>query len=210
MKECFPSQYDCNREPATGPDPRAARGEGLRSHRAASGTAEDSRTVQRSTVQAVLEGDILFFSLTCTVVPESAITPELMAKMLAAENGISTSDFQLYDAGDGKVGRHPEQFLRNCRRWGRTMRTISSPCVHFLLVDVIDRAATFGRSSEVTERAYGILIGYFRSRGPRGPRPGQCGRGRPRGRHFRDHGQPDRGRHEDRAEQGGAGFGRGA
>src|SRR5579864_6744354 len=50
-------------------------------------------------VQAVLAGDILYLSLTCTVVPKSAITADVMRKMLAADNGISTSYFQLYDAG---------------------------------------------------------------------------------------------------------------
>ena len=33
-------------------------------------------------VQAVLEGDILYLSLTCTVAPESAITPPMMRSML--------------------------------------------------------------------------------------------------------------------------------
>src|SRR5690348_3034240 len=46
-------------------------------------------------VQAVLQGDIMFFSLTCTVVPRAAITPDMMGRMLAADNGIHTSHFQL-------------------------------------------------------------------------------------------------------------------
>src|SRR5437868_146286 len=54
-------------------------------------------------VQAVLQGDILFLSLNCTVVPESALTPKIMRTMLDAHNGISTSYFQLYDASEGKV-----------------------------------------------------------------------------------------------------------
>src|SRR6476659_521797 len=54
-------------------------------------------------VRAVLEGQILFFSLTCTVVPRAAITADVMTQMLAADNGISTSHFQLYELEDGKV-----------------------------------------------------------------------------------------------------------
>lgn len=54
-------------------------------------------------IRAVLQGEILFLSLTCTVVPRSAITPELMSRMLAADNGISTSHFQIYEAGAGKL-----------------------------------------------------------------------------------------------------------
>src|SRR5690349_13267150 len=49
-------------------------------------------------IQVVLQGDILYFSLVCTVVPRSAVTADVMSRMLDAANGISTSYFQLYDA----------------------------------------------------------------------------------------------------------------
>src|SRR5947209_8053691 len=55
------------------------------------------------TLRAVLEGDILFLSLVCMVSPTSAVTPQVMRKMLAADNGISTSYFQLYETGDGNL-----------------------------------------------------------------------------------------------------------
>src|SRR5438105_2644157 len=55
------------------------------------------------TIQAVIEGDIIFFSLPCITVPRAKITPQMMQTMLAADNGISTSYFQLYDAGGGNV-----------------------------------------------------------------------------------------------------------
>ena len=54
-------------------------------------------------IQAVLEGDILFLTLPCVTVALTAVTPEIMATMLASDNGISTSSFQLYEAGGGKV-----------------------------------------------------------------------------------------------------------
>src|SRR5579871_5815973 len=54
-------------------------------------------------VQAVLEGDVLYLSLTCTVAPESSLTPSIMRSMLDGHNGISTSYFQLYDAGNGQT-----------------------------------------------------------------------------------------------------------
>src|SRR6266545_370842 len=54
-------------------------------------------------IQAVLEGEILFLSLPCITVPRAKVTPEIMASMLAADNGISTSSFQLYDAGNGNL-----------------------------------------------------------------------------------------------------------
>src|ERR1035441_8206278 len=51
-------------------------------------------------IQSVLQGEILFFSLVCTVVPQAAVTPDIMATVLAADNGISTSHFKIYDAGE--------------------------------------------------------------------------------------------------------------
>jgi hypothetical protein len=53
--------------------------------------------------QVALEGSVLFFTVALTTVPESAVTPEIMRLMLSAENGISTSGFQLYSATEGKV-----------------------------------------------------------------------------------------------------------
>ena len=52
--------------------------------------------------QAALEGNVLYMSVTLTSLPAGAVTPELMGKMLAADNGISTSAFKLVEAG-GKV-----------------------------------------------------------------------------------------------------------
>jgi hypothetical protein len=52
--------------------------------------------------QAALEGNVLYMSVTLTTVPANAVTPELMRKMLAADNGISTSAFKLIEK-DGKI-----------------------------------------------------------------------------------------------------------
>jgi len=87
-------------------------------------------------VQAVLEGEILFLSLTCTVVPESAITPRIMRTMLDAHNGISTSYFQLYSAGDGKVAVTLNNFCK-LENLGPDDEDDILACVHFLLVDVM-------------------------------------------------------------------------
>ena len=46
-------------------------------------------------ISAVLEGDIMFFTLPCMTLPVDKLTPDLMKRMLAGENGISTSSFQL-------------------------------------------------------------------------------------------------------------------
>jgi hypothetical protein len=87
-------------------------------------------------LQAVLEGDILFLSLTCTVVPSASVTPEIMRSMLAADNGISTSHFQLYDAGAGKVAVTLNNFCKLSDLGAEDEDDILS-CVHFLLVDVL-------------------------------------------------------------------------
>jgi hypothetical protein len=53
--------------------------------------------------QVVLQGSVLYMSVKLTAVPGSAVSLEMMRKMLAADNGISTSAFQLYESGDGKI-----------------------------------------------------------------------------------------------------------
>ena len=88
------------------------------------------------TVHAVLAGDILYLSLVCTVVPKAAITPDIMAKMLASDNGISTSYFQLYPAGAGKVAVTLNNFCKLLDLGLDDQDAILS-CVHFLLVDVM-------------------------------------------------------------------------
>jgi hypothetical protein len=87
-------------------------------------------------IQAVLEGDILFLTLPCITVPRSAVTAEIMAAMLAADNGISTSSFQLYDAGEGKVAITLNNFCKLQDMGAEDDDDVLS-CVHFLLVDVM-------------------------------------------------------------------------
>lgn len=87
-------------------------------------------------LQAVLEGDILFLTLPCITVPRTAVSPEIMATMLAADNGISTSSFQLYDAGSGKVTVTLNNFCK-LQDMGPEDEDDILSCVHFLLVDVM-------------------------------------------------------------------------
>jgi hypothetical protein len=87
-------------------------------------------------LKAVLQGEILFFSLTCTVVADEAITPSLMSQMLAADNGIHTSHFQLYDAGEGNVAITLANFCK-LQDMGPSDEDDILSCVHFLLVDVM-------------------------------------------------------------------------
>jgi hypothetical protein len=87
-------------------------------------------------VHAVLQGEILFLSLTCVVVPSESLTREMLASMLAADNGISTSHFALYDAADGKVAITLNNFCK-LQDLGADDEDDILSCVHFLLVDVM-------------------------------------------------------------------------
>ncbi|MGA3016835.1 MAG: hypothetical protein ABSF62_06925 [Bryobacteraceae bacterium] len=87
-------------------------------------------------LQAVLEGDILYLSLVCTVAPRASITADVMGKMLAADNGISTSYFQLHEAAGGKVAVTLNNFCK-LQEMGPDDEDDILSAVHFLLVDVM-------------------------------------------------------------------------
>lgn len=99
-------------------------------------TLKISDTASGIHLEAVLEGNVLFISLVCTVVPEASITPELMGQMLAGNNGISTAGFKLYEAGSGKVAITLSNFCTLSDMGADDEDDILS-CVHFLLVDVV-------------------------------------------------------------------------
>lgn len=94
-------------------------------------------------MRAVLQGDILFLSLVCMVVPKASITKEVMHKMLAAENGISTSHFQLYDAGGGNVAVTLNNFCK-LQDMGPEDEDDILSCVGFLLADVLHAKELIG------------------------------------------------------------------
>jgi hypothetical protein len=94
-------------------------------------------------VQAVVQGEVMFFSLTCTVVPRAAITPAIMQTMLAADNGISTSHFQIYDADGGNAAVTLNNFCK-LREMGPDEEDDILSCVHFLMVDVMTARRLLG------------------------------------------------------------------
>jgi hypothetical protein len=87
-------------------------------------------------LRGVLEGDILYLSLTCGVVPEASITHALMRKMLAADNGISTSHFQLHQLDGGNVAVTLNNFCK-LQDLGPEDEDDVLSCVSFLLADVV-------------------------------------------------------------------------
>jgi hypothetical protein len=97
-------------------------------------------------VQAVVEGDIVFFSLACVTVARARVTPDIMARMLDAGNGISTSAFQIYDAGGGSVTVTLNNFCK-VQGMGPDDEDDILSCVHFLLVDVMAARGLVGALS---------------------------------------------------------------
>ena len=87
-------------------------------------------------LQAVLENDILFLSLTCATVAPAKITPALMKKMLDATNGIATSHFQLYSVNASETAITLNNFCK-LQEMGPDDEDDILSCVNFLLADVI-------------------------------------------------------------------------
>jgi hypothetical protein len=94
-------------------------------------------------LRAVLEGDILFLSLVCMTVPAAQLTAPVMRKMLAADNGISTSHFQLYDSGSGNVSVTLNNFCK-LQDLGPEDEDDILSCVSFLLADVVHAKQLIG------------------------------------------------------------------
>ncbi len=90
--------------------------------------------------QVALEGNVLFMTVALTTVPESAITPEVMRTMLSAENGISTSAFQLYSATEGKVAVTLNNFCTLQNMGLEDCDDIQS-CAGYLLADLVQARA---------------------------------------------------------------------
>ena len=108
-------------------------GEGLRIQETDSGVA----------LQAVLQGEILFLSLVCAVVPAKKIDSDVMRKMLDAHNGISTSHFQLDEREDGDITVTLNNFCK-LQDMGADDEDDILSCVAFLLADVVHAKELIG------------------------------------------------------------------
>ncbi|HXJ40320.1 MAG TPA: hypothetical protein VNH18_13655 [Bryobacteraceae bacterium] len=99
------------------------------------GTLRIQETDSGISLQAVLEGEILFFSMVCATVPTSKLTPEVMHRMLDSNNGISTSHFQLFTNGKSSV-ISLNNFCK-LQEMGADDEDDILSCVSFLLADVL-------------------------------------------------------------------------
>jgi hypothetical protein len=100
-------------------------------------------------LRAVLEGEILFLSLVCMVVPEAAITAGIMRKMLGGNSGISTSYFQLYDAEKDQIAITLNNFCK-LQDLGPEDEDDILSCVNFLLADVVLAKSLIGADLSVS------------------------------------------------------------
>ncbi|MEM7754350.1 MAG: hypothetical protein AAF297_01800 [Planctomycetota bacterium] len=87
-------------------------------------------------LRGVLEGEILFLTISCMAIEKGKIGSDLMQRMLDAGNGISTSSFQLYDRADGKTAITLNNFCK-LQTLGDDDRDDILSCVEFLMVDVM-------------------------------------------------------------------------
>jgi hypothetical protein len=84
----------------------------------------------------VLENNILFNTVSCITVPEEKLTLELTRLLLDAENGISTSSFQLYHTGGGKAVITLNNFCK-LQDLGDEDKDDIISCLDFLDIDVV-------------------------------------------------------------------------
>lgn len=100
-------------------------------------------------VSCVLEQDILFSTVPCMVVDSKSVTANLMSTMLNAQNGISTSSFQLYDLGDGKTTITLNNFAK-LQSLGEDDRDDILSCISFLIGDVCEAKDLLEESGGIT------------------------------------------------------------
>ena len=95
------------------------------------------------TIRAALEDNVLFLTVPCALVPANAVTPEMMRKMLDADNGISTSGFQGYDRSDGRVAVTLNNFCK-LQALGADDEDDILSCLEFLMADAVDARNLLG------------------------------------------------------------------
>ena len=90
-----------------------------------------------------LEKDILFNTVACLELERGQVTPELMELLLDAENGISTSSFQLYRRGPDRIIVTLNNFCK-LQDLGPEDRDDILSCFHFLNMDVLAATQLLG------------------------------------------------------------------
>jgi hypothetical protein len=110
----------------------------------ADGTLSITEVDSGLTIQSALQGEILFFSLKCATVPADRLTADVLRRMLASDNGISTSRFQLYTGADGNVTITLNNFCK-LQELGPDDEDDILSCVDFLMADVVHARELIGQ-----------------------------------------------------------------
>ena len=110
----------------------------------ADGTLSITEVDSGLTIQSALQGEILFFSLKCATVPADRLTADVLRRMLASDNGISTSHFQLYTGTDGNVTITLNNFCK-LQELGPDDEDDILSCVDFLMADVVHARELIGQ-----------------------------------------------------------------
>ena len=95
-------------------------------------------------IRCVLEDNILYNSVTCMSVSADSLTSDVLRAMLASDNGISTSNFQLYERQDGKVAITLNNFCKLLAMGADDADDILS-CLEFLEIDVLTAHNMIGK-----------------------------------------------------------------
>ncbi len=85
-------------------------------------------------ITSVLESEVLFNAVSCLTMDSGAVTDKVMLKMLDAENGISTSSFQLYKNGPDRFNVTLNNFCKLLNMDADDEDDILS-CFNFLVID---------------------------------------------------------------------------
>lgn len=103
--------------------------------------------------QAVLEGNVLYMSVVLDTVLSGQITPEMMRSMLAHDNGISTSGFQLYDTGDGRTAIALSNFC-TLQNMGAEDEDDIRSLASYLMADLLEARTLLGGASGASAQAH--------------------------------------------------------
>lgn len=94
-------------------------------------------------IRAAMEGDVLFLTVVCLSVERHAISRDTMSRMLAADNGISTSFFQIYPNQNGLQTITLNNFCKLQELGDDDADDILS-CLNFLLADIVQARNLIG------------------------------------------------------------------
>lgn len=96
--------------------------------------------------QAALEGNVLYMSVVLDTVPSAQITADMMRRMLAGDNGISTSSFRLYPSSDGRTAVALSNFC-TLQNMGEEDKDDVLSLASYLMADLLEARDVMGAAA---------------------------------------------------------------